>query len=55
LEWCNEVIGELFSGHQDKGLASIARQKLKNNNIIGATESFLALILGVSLHFQSRF
>jgi hypothetical protein len=28
-EWCDEVIGELFSGHQDKGLASIARQMIE--------------------------
>lgn len=34
-EWCKEVIGELLSGHQDKGLTSFARQMLEIQRLFG--------------------
>jgi len=38
-----------------KGWRQLRAKILKNNNIIRTTESFLALSLRVSLHFQLRF
>ena len=39
-EWYVEVIAQLFSGHQDKGLASIARQNAEIQQIFGCHSIF---------------